>query len=192
MKLRGMNYKVIDDYFPEWIVDQVSQFFEGFPVSYSNSSKLSYAEGSRFFGNMIMAGDEWTIPQHLQSWFIPYLTGSLINDILKGKATNVHRVLVNGQVKGLDGVQHKDDEVKGDGGMISVIYHAHGSSGDTVVGVDRIPFKEGRMVIFDSYEDHRGEAPTEGYRVSLGMMFSYVWKNDVTVDKETQTLDTND
>ena len=56
--------------------------------------------------------------------------------------------------------------------MLSVIYHAHGSSGDTVVGVDRIPFKEGRLVIFDSYEKHRGEAPDEGYRVSLGMMFT--------------------
>ena len=37
MKLRGMDYKVIDDYFPEWIVSQVSNYFETFPVSYSNS-----------------------------------------------------------------------------------------------------------------------------------------------------------
>ena len=108
MKLRGMDYKVVDDYFPEWVVSQVSKYFEGFPVSYSNSSKLTYAEGSRFFGNMLMANDEWTIPPELQSWFIPYLTGSIVNDICKDKATNVHRVLVNGQVKGQDGVQHKD------------------------------------------------------------------------------------
>ena len=171
MKLRGMDYRVVDDYFPEWVVSQVSKYFEGFPVSYSNSSKLTYAEGSRFFGNMLMANDEWTIPPELQSWFIPYLTGSIVNDICKDKATNVHRVLVNGQVKGQDGVQHKDCDSREEK-MLSVIYHAHGSSGDTVVGVDRIPFKEGRLVIFDSYEEHRGEAPNEGYRVSLGMMFS--------------------
>ena len=42
MKLRGMDYRVVDDYFPEWVVSQVSNYFEGFPVSYSNSSKLTY------------------------------------------------------------------------------------------------------------------------------------------------------
>ena len=52
MKLRGMDYRIVDDYFPEWIVSQVSEYFENFPVSYSNSSKLTYGEGSRFFGNM--------------------------------------------------------------------------------------------------------------------------------------------
>ena len=38
MKLRGMDYKVIDDYFPEWIVSSMSAYFETFPVTWSNSS----------------------------------------------------------------------------------------------------------------------------------------------------------
>ena len=63
MKLKGMDYRVVDDYFPEWVVSQVSEYFEGFPVSYSNSSKLTYGEGSRFFGNMLMVNDAWTIHQ---------------------------------------------------------------------------------------------------------------------------------
>ena len=45
MKLRGMDYKVIDDYFPEWIVSSMSAYFETFPVTWSNSSRETYAEG---------------------------------------------------------------------------------------------------------------------------------------------------
>ena len=54
---------------------------------------------------------------------------------------------------------------------------AHGNSGDTVIvneegeDVKKVSFKEGRMVIFNSAEYHRGEAPTEGYRVSLGAVY---------------------
>jgi len=58
--------------------------------------------------------------------------------------------------------------------------------------VDRIPFKEGRLVIFDSYEEHRGEAPKDNsYRVSLGCIYSYVEANDMTVDEASQMLDKN-
>ena len=54
---------------------------------------------------------------------------------------------------------------------LSVIYMGHGTSGDTVIGDERVTFKEGRMVMFNSHLVHRGEAPTEGYRVSLGAVY---------------------
>jgi len=191
MKLRGMDYKVIDDYFPEWIVKSMSAYFETFPVSWSNSSRETYKEGGRFFGNMCIQHEEWTIPEDLRIWFFQYLNGCVMNDLLKGQVTNVNRVLVNGQVKGQDGVNHKDCDSK-DEGYKTLIYHAHGHEGDTVIGVDRVPFKEGRIVIFDSYETHRGEAPKDNsYRVSLGCIYSYVEANDMTVDKASQLLDKN-
>ena len=37
MKLRGMDYRIVDDYFPEWIVKSMSAYFEIFPVTWSNS-----------------------------------------------------------------------------------------------------------------------------------------------------------
>ena len=64
-------------------------------------------------------------PPELQSWFIPYLNGCVVNDLCKDKATNVNRVLVNGQVKGQDGVNHRDCDHR-DEKMKTVIYHAHG------------------------------------------------------------------
>ena len=191
MKIRGMNYRVIDDYFPEWIVKSMSAYFEIFPVTWSNSSRDTYAEGGRFFGNMMIQHEEWVIPEDLRIWFIQYLNGCVINDILKGEVTNVERVLVNGQVKGQDGVNHTDHDDKNDI-VKSVIYHAHGHDGDTVIGVDRIPFKEGRLIVFDSYEVHRGEAPKDNsYRVSLGCIYTYIKQNDMTLDEASQMLDKN-
>ena len=186
-----MNYRVIDDYFPEWIVKSMSAYFEIFPVTWSNSSRYRYKDGGRFFGNMMIQHEEWVIPEDLRIWFIQYLNGCVINDILKGQVTNVERILVNGQVKGQDGVDHTDHDNKDDI-VKSVIYHAHGHDGDTVIGVDRVPFKEGRIIIFDSYLTHRGEAPKDNsYRVSLGCIYTYIEENDMAIEEASQLLDPN-
>ena len=37
--------------------------------------------------------------------------------------------------------------------------------------VERVSFKEGRIVIFKSNIWHRGEAPTDGHRVTLGAVY---------------------
>ena len=56
----------------------------------------------------------------------------------------------------------------------------HGNSGATVFvnnedeDIQRVEFKEGRMVIFNSMLWHRGEGPSEGYRVSLGAIYPLV------------------
>ena len=191
MKLRGMDCKVIDDYFPEWIVKSMSAYFENFPVSWSNSSREKYEDGGRFFGNMCISHEEWVIPEDLRIWFFQYFNGCVMNDLLKGQVKNVNRVLVNGQVKGQDGVNHKDIDDKEEV-VKTVIYHAHGHDGDTIIGVDRVPFKEGRIIIFDSYLTHRGEAPKDNsYRVSLGCIYTYVKENDMTIEEASQLLDPN-
>ena len=45
-------------------------------------------------------------------------------------------------------------------------------SGDTVVGVDRIPFKEGDLLYLIHTRHIEGKHQKISYRVSLGMMFS--------------------
>ena len=78
------------------------------------------------------------------------------------------RILLNGQVPTLNGTFHRDADNKE---YLSVIYMGHGTSGDTVFETERVSFKEGRLVIFNSNTLHRGDAPTEGYRVSLGAVY---------------------
>ena len=168
--LPSNNYTVIDGYFKPWIVDAVSGYYEHYPVTFSNSSKATYKEGSRFFGTIIMEHETWKVPQELNSWFNHLLRGSIINDILKDKVSQCDRILVNGQVSGLKGVDHTDHDAPNE--KITVIYMAHGNSGSTRVGDEEIPFKEGRIVMFDSNKIHRGDAPNSGYRVSLGCVFS--------------------
>ena len=128
-----MDYKVIDDYFPEWIVKSMSAYFENFPVSWSNSSREKYEDGGRFFGNMCISHEEWVIPEDLRIWFFQYFNGCVMNDLLKGQVTNVNRVLVNGQVKGQDGVNHKDIDDKEE--VVKTATGGTGSQvGDIIVG----------------------------------------------------------
>ena len=89
------NYTVIDEYFKPWIVDAVSYYYEHYPVTFTNSSKATYEDGSRFFGTIIMEHETWKVPQELNSWFNHLLRGSIINDILKDK------VLINFKSNGI-------------------------------------------------------------------------------------------
>ena len=164
--------KVIDDYFPPWLVDIVSKDTESMPVKYTNSPYADF-DKARFFGTMLYLDDKFQdLPYY---WFIDYFNRCIYNDICKELNINhCHRILLNGQLPGQNGCNHCDADSKD---YLSIIYMAHGNSGDTVIvneegnDVERISFKEGRMVIFNSAEYHRGEAPTEGYRVSLGAVY---------------------
>ena len=73
----------------------------------------------------------------------------------------------------MHGLNHDDSD---EDNYQSAIYMAHGNSGDTVVlnednTENIIPFKEGRIVTFNSNIIHRGESPKDGYRVSLGFVY---------------------
>jgi len=169
---------VVDDYFPDWQVERVSDFLKLMPVVYSNTSEFDYTK-TRFFGTMLMEMDNWVAHPFPPYWFVDYFNMCIINDILKDRdIQHCHRMLLNGQVPGLDGANHQDDpEV---GRFMSVIYHASGDSGDTVCvtpegeEIDRVTFKPGRIVIFPSEIWHRGDSPSQGYRVSLGCMYPLV------------------
>ena len=170
------DVRVIDDYFPQWMVDEVSQDVLFLPVTYSNSPYAVF-EKARFFGNMLMEENLWKVPGD-RWWFADYLNLSIMRDILKDyNIPGCYRILLNGQTPGQDGDNHTDSDSDK---YTSVIYHAHGTSGDTVFvnaaneDVERVSFKPGRLVIFNSSIWHRGEAPKDGYRVSLGCVYPHV------------------
>jgi len=168
---------VVDNYFPDWMVEKIANYISTFPVTYTNSSEFDYTN-TRFFGNMLIDMDRWVVPME-KFWFVDYFNLCMINDLLKEyNIEHCRRMLLNAQVPGLGGCNHQDDSETDDN--LSVIYHACGNSGDTVFvtpegeETQRVSFKEGRIVIFNSRLWHRGDAPDQGLRMSLGCMYPLV------------------
>ena len=64
---KAMTPRVVDNYFPDWMVKWVSNDLENFPVTYTNSPYKDFTR-SRFFGNMLMYEDRWTVAQE-RWWF---------------------------------------------------------------------------------------------------------------------------
>tara|TARA_B100000945_G_C20398865_1_gene606243 strand:+ start:521 stop:1102 length:582 start_codon:yes stop_codon:yes gene_type:complete len=165
--------RVVDNYFPDWLVDRVSLDCVNMPVTYTNSPYMDF-DKARFFGNLLMVDNNW-MERLPPWWFLDYFNLCVYNDICKEyNLTNCHRVLLNGQLPGQNGCNHCDSDYEE---YLTIIYMASGTSGDTVIvnsrdeDVQRVPFKRGRMVIFNSSIWHRGEAPTEGYRITLGAVY---------------------
>lgn len=177
-----MEIRVIDDYFPSWIVDQVSVESTLIPVSYSNSPYADY-NSARFFGTNLIKDDNWLVSPW---WFVTYLNLCIKNDICaEYNIKHCSRVLLNGQAPGQHGCNHADADYDC---YLSVLYHAHGDSGDTVFvnssdeDVKRVSFKRGRLIIFNSSIWHRGEAPEHGYRTSLGCVYPTIDIKDLPHD----------
>jgi len=171
------EYKVIDDYFPRWIINKASIDLALVPVRWDNTPTIDTYSDCRFLGNMILIKDEWQLKDLEPLWFLSFIIDAIENDICKELGiTHCLRCLHNGQfpLESMNAVNHRDADTDN---YLSVIYMGHGASGDTVLcdkdgnDVKRISFKEGRMVIFNSYQLHRGEAPKEGYRCSWGLVF---------------------
>ena len=168
---------IIDNYFPDWLVKDVSYELQGFPVTLTNSPTAVY-ENARFFGNMLITDDQWMVPTP-PYWFIDYFNKCIYNDICKDdNITHCHRILLNGQVKGQNSQNHCDSDYDC---YLSVIYHASGTSGSTWFvnsadeDVQEVEFKEGRLILFNSTLWHRGDPPSDNsYRISLGCVYPLV------------------
>tara|TARA_B100000287_G_scaffold398632_1_gene416188 strand:+ start:781 stop:1362 length:582 start_codon:yes stop_codon:yes gene_type:complete len=165
--------RIVDNYFPDWMVDRVSLDCVNMPVTYTNSPYMDF-DKARFFGNLLMVDNNW-MERFPPWWFLDYFNLCVYNDICKEyNLTNCHRVLLNGQLPGQNGCNHCDSDYEE---YLTIIYMASGTSGDTVIvnsrdeDIQRVSFKRGRMVIFNSSIWHRGEAPTEGYRITLGAVY---------------------
>ena len=157
---------VIDDYFPSWMVEQVSRDLEFMPVRYNNSPYANF-DKARFFGAMLVEDDQFI--DISPWWFIEYFNHCIWNDLCKEWTVgHCHRVLLNGQIPGQSGCDHTDTDSDN---YLSVIYMGHGTSGNSVFKDKTVEWKLGRLVIFNSSVMHRGEAPASGYRVSLGAVY---------------------
>ena len=72
---------------------------------------------------------------------------------------------------------HMDDDINED--SWTLIYYVNDSNGDTIFYKDknsdketyRVKYKRGKMVLFPSSFVHQALAPSEEWRVSIGMMF---------------------
>jgi hypothetical protein len=174
------EYKVVDNYFPDWLVQQVRDYMCMMPVRWDNTSDYSIKKGKRFMGNMILIEDQWQLKDVSPHWFIFYLIDAIKHDICKElNITNTLRCLHNGQfpLESMNGKNHRDSDVNNEKqSYLSAIYMGYGNSGDCVIinkdnQEERISFKEGRLVLFNANTLHRGEAPIEGYRCSWGLVF---------------------
>ena len=165
-----LMYRVIDDYFPQWMVDEFAQWVTNeCPLYYNNTPHGNYEE-ARFFGNTIVWNDNPSndVNPH---WFVSYLCDAVKKDICKDvPILHIMRVLVNAQFPGEDAPTHVD----ADDPATSIIYHAWGDSGDTVIDGDTIEFKQGRLIIFDARTPHYGKGPDKGVRFSLGLVAPHV------------------
>lgn len=174
MQEKHKDVTVIDNYFPDWMVREVSYDLENMPVTYTNSPYRDF-QRARFFGATLFEMDRWKDIQPW--WFVDYFNRCVYNDIAPQTVGHCCRVLLNAQLPGMNGQNHCDADTND---YISVIYMGHGNSGDTVFvnsaddEIERVSFKEGRLVIFNSAIWHRGEAPSSGYRVSLGCVYPIV------------------
>ena len=106
MKHPKGKISVIDDYFPSWLVNQVSMELECMPVRYTNSPYANF-DKARFFGAMLMEHDQYKdIPPW---WFIEYFNQCMYNDVAKlWTVGHCYRVLLNGQLQGQSGCLHSD------------------------------------------------------------------------------------
>ena len=166
-----LMYRVIDNYFPQWMVDEFAQWVTNdCPLYYTNTPHGNYEE-ARFFGNTIVWNDN---PSGLNGatphWFVSYLCDAVKKDICKDSPfAYIMRVLVNAQFPGEDAPTHTDY----DGPSTTVIYHAWGENGDTVIDGEVVEFKQGRLIIFDSRIPHYAKGPDKGVRFSLGLVLPH-------------------
>ena len=167
---------IVDNYFPQWMVDKNAEEFQLIPVTYTNSPYGQY-EVSRFFGQLLIDEERWIAPI-APHWFVDYLHMCVCNDLLLDyKIQKLDRCLLNVQTPGQNAQSHADWDVLKGSDRISGLYYIRGD-GDTLFVNEQgdtmsVECKPGRLVLFDSTIWHQGCPPvSEPIRYTLG----YVWK----------------
>ena len=172
--IEGVN--VIDGYFPDWIVDDVANWLTDYCPMYYNNAPYGDASSSRFWGNTVIRNDDFTDTSPYY-WFFSYLCECVKKDICNDKPiSHIHRLLVNAQSSDMQSEFHDDRHIS----ATSVIYHAFGESGDTeFASGDRVRFRQGRLIVFDSKIKHKGNPPYvhDKMRISLGVIADHVPKD---------------
>ena len=100
------RYKVIDDYFPQWMIDSVSNYLKTYPVTYDNTPNDTF-DKARFLGNTLLMQDRWNVMGYERYWFIDYFNMCIQHDILKELNINDKSVL-----KGIKEVAEGDEKAE--------------------------------------------------------------------------------
>lgn len=166
-----------DKCLPQWLVNIGEKSFYRFPFEYNHHV---YDNDHRpFFGNMLYSPERGVSPDTppFVTILVEYIQEELFNKIDKNFNSELKRIIVNGQTSVNMPAAHMDDDINED--SWTLIYYVNDSNGDTIFYKDknsdketyRVKYKRGKMVLFPSSFVHQALAPSEEWRVSIGMMF---------------------
>jgi hypothetical protein len=172
---------VTDELINNTVVNNISTNFRNFLWQYGN---VAAPEAPMFFGRVLYHNDGKINIEYDPNIDVVVESGrKFLKDRLHGvKDIVLHRILVNGQLPGMYAGPHIDWSSED---MATMIYYVSDSQGggtqlynQTGNKSDFVDFKQGRCVFFPSMMLHEGIAPTTGWRISLGIMFRLILKDN--------------
>ena len=115
---------------------------------------------------VILSSETMNLLRRLLGTGSSYFNECMLKDVCADlPLSHVHRLLVNAQNPGHVSQTHTDFNHA----ATSIIYHAYGDSGCTTFATgEKVEFKQGRIIYFDSRLEHDGDPPTKDIRISLG------------------------
>jgi len=166
---------VFDNVLPKWLVDYGAEELQDFDWKYGQSS---YPGGGNFFGKCLFDGFEtegnWpSIIKIALEGFKAYC----IETEFEFEIDHCDKILVNGQLPNTPADPHMDTIKQF---HWTLLYYCNDSDGGTefyksnkdLTLVKSVDFKQGRMVLFPSYYNHKGLCPTKKFRISFGYQMS--------------------
>jgi hypothetical protein len=178
-----------DNLLPEWIekwgVDQMGNFDWRY-------GQASYPGGGQFFGQILkdhtgMHNMPW--PSIVDTIYEAFKRTKLLELIPDARITEAKKVIVNGQLPTTPADPHADTQASN---MWTMVYHCSDTDGDNLfftseeipelknkprinnmhrsqrlTEIKRVPFKQGRCVLFPSWYIHQGLTPTNGWRITI-------------------------
>ncbi len=169
------------DALPKWAITSGDKSFKKFAFEYGHHA-ATMDDGAPYFGKMLFLREEGlNLPSPP---LVQNICDCLQADILpridpNGKFIELQRISVNGQMPTQTPAPHIDTD--NDGNLWTAVYYVNDSSGDTVfyksmaskIEVARSKFQQGKIVVFPACYAHQALAPTEGWRISIGVTFEW-------------------
>lgn len=178
-----------DDLLPSWIQQWGAEEMDSFEWRYGQAS---YPGGSRFFGQILkdhsgIHKTPW--PNIVDIIYESFKRNKLTTLLPDAKLGEAKKVIVNGQLPSTPANPHADTQSSN---MWTLIYHCSDTDGDNlfftseeipelkdkprinnihrtqdILEIKRVPFKQGRCVLFPSWYIHQGLSPTDGWRITI-------------------------
>lgn len=180
---------VFDNVLPDWIVKWGEESMADFDWRYDTRS---YPTGNVFFGKTLL--DSFTdcrpFPPIVQLVLIGF-ENYLKENNWDMEIVNCTKILVNGQLPCTPGDPHCDTFMED---YWTLVYYCNDSSGNTefyknqedLTLVKSVEFKQGRIVLFPSFYNHKGCVPEKGLRITFGMQLHI--KSSLTPRKLINTI----